>query len=147
VGLQSHGFNSGNVECFIRNGLSEEIMMKAAAMPKKTVMSKEVVQRILRKVPYQEGFRFSRGIGDYTGQVAMSLEDFAEMLRWVDSKSVDFHMERRDFEKWVRYIFGDEEFAQAINRRTVFQRENLRNELVKLVTEHVDELKKMPTTA
>ena len=147
MGLQSHGFNSGNVECFIRNGLSEEIMMKAAAMPKKTVMSKEVVQRILRKVPYQEGFRFSRGIGDYTGQVALSLEDFAEMLRWVDSKSVDFHMERRDFEKWVRYIFGDEEFAQAINRRTVFQRENLRNELVKLVTEHVDELKKMPTTA
>ena len=121
--------------------------MKAAVMPKKTVMSKEVVQRILRKVPYQEGFRFSRGIGDYTGQAASSLEDFAEMLRWVDSKSVDFHMGRRDFEKWVRYIFGDEELAQAINRRAVFQGENLRNELVTLVTEHVDELKKMPTTA
>ena len=121
--------------------------MKAAAIPKKTVMSKEVVQRILRKVPYQEGFRFSRGIGDYTGQVALSLEDFAEMLRWVDSKSIGFHMERRDFEKWVRYIFADEEFAQAINRRAVFQGENLRNELIKLVTEHVDQLKKMPTTA
>jgi hypothetical protein len=123
------------------------LFVKAAAMPKKTVMSKEVVQRILRKVPYQEGFRFSRGIGDYTGQVALSLEDFAESLRWVDSKSVDFHMDRRDFEKWVRYIFGDEELAQAINRRAVFQGENLRNELVTLVTEHVDELKKIPTTA
>ena len=127
--------------------MSEEIVVKAAAMPKKTVMSKEVVQRILRKVPYQEGFRFSRGIGDYTGQVALSLEDFAEILRWVDSKSIAFHMERRDFEKWIRYIFADEEFAQAINRRTVFQGENLRNELVTLVTEHVDQLKKMPTTA
>ena len=127
--------------------MSEEIVVKAAAMPKKTVMSKEVVQRILRKVPYQEGFRFSRGIGDYTGQVALSLEDFAEMLRWVDSKSIDFHMGRRDFEKWVQYIFGDDELAHAINRRTVFQGENLRNELVTLVTEHVDELKKMPTTA
>ena len=81
------------------------------------------------------------------GQVALSLEDFAEMLRWVDSKSIAFHMERRDFEKWVRYIFADEEFAQAINRRAVFQGETLRNELIKLVTEHVDELKKMPTTA
>ena len=121
--------------------------MKAATMPRKTVMSNEVVQRILRKVPYQEGFRFSRGIGDYTGQVALSLEDFAEILRWVDSKSIAFHMERRDFEKWIRYIFADEEFAQAINRRTVFQGENLRNELVTLVTEHVDQLKKMPTTA
>src|SRR4030042_1884331 len=127
--------------CLIEN-FGEEIVVKAAAMPKKTVMSNEVVQRILRKVPYQEGFRFSRGIGDYTGQVALSLEDFAEMLRWVDSKSVDFHMGRRDFEKWVRYIFVDEELALAINRGAVFQGENLRNELVKLVTGHLNELKK-----
>jgi translation initiation factor 2 beta subunit (eIF-2beta)/eIF-5 len=125
----------------------KEITMKVATMPKKTVMSREVVQRILRKVPYTEGFRFSTGIGDYTGQVALSLEDFAEMLRQVDLKSIAFHMERRDFEKWVRYIFADEELAQAINRRTVFQGENLRKELVNIVTDYIDELKKMPTTA
>ena len=52
VRLQSHEFNSKNVECFNRNAVSEEIVVKAVAMPKKTVMSKEVVQRILRKVPY-----------------------------------------------------------------------------------------------
>jgi hypothetical protein len=126
--------------------IGEEIVMKAAVMPKKTVMSNEVVQRILRKVPYQEGFRFSKGIGDYTGQVAMSLEDFAEMLRSVDLKSIGFHMERRDFEKWVHDIFGDEELARAINRKAIFQGENLKNQLVTLVTEHVDELKKMPRT-
>jgi hypothetical protein len=147
VGLQSHGFKSVNVECFILSRFREVIVMKTAVMPKKMVTSNEVVQRILRKVPYQEGFRFSRGIGDYTGQVALSLEDFAEMLRWVDLKSIGFHMERRDFEKWVRYIFADDALAQAINRRTVLQGENLRRELVRLVTQHIIDLKKMPTTA
>ena len=83
--------------------------MKAVSSPKEASMSVDMVQRITRKVPYQEGFRFSRGIGDYTGQVATSLEEFAEMLRTVDSKSIDFHMERRDFEKWVLGIFGDED--------------------------------------
>src|SRR4030067_2783318 len=97
-------------------------------------MSVDMVQRITRKVPYQEGFRFSRGIGDYAGEVATSLEDVAEMLRTMDLRSIDFHMERRDFEKWVRVIFGDEELAQAIYRRTVFQGESPRTELTAAVT-------------
>jgi hypothetical protein len=121
--------------------------MKAVPMQKRAPMSNEMVQRIMRRVPYQEGFRLSRGIGDYTGQVATSLEDFAEMLGTVDLKSIDFHMERRDFEKWVVGIFGDEELAQIINRRTVFQGENRRNELIIAIKNHLEDLKRMPKTA
>ena len=121
--------------------------MKAVTVPKKAPLSDQLVQRILRRVPYQEGFRFSRGIGDYTGEVATSLKDFAEMLRTVDSRSIGFHMERRDFEKWVRVIFGDEELAQAIYRRTVFQGENRRTELISVITTRLDELRKMRKTA
>src|SRR3990172_3178412 len=109
-------------------------------------MSVDMVQRITRKVTPQEGFRFSRGIGDYTGQVATSLEDFAEMLSMVDLKSIDFHMERRDFEKWVISIFGDEELEQIINRRKVFQGENRRKELIMGIKNHLEDLKKMPKT-
>jgi len=123
------------------------VIMKAVSSPKRAPMSVERVQRIMRKVPYQEGFRFSRGIGDYTGQVATSLEDFAEMLRTVDSKSIDFHMERRDFEKWVLGIFGDEELAQILSRRMVFQGEKRRDELVLAVKSHLEDLRKMPKTA
>ena len=78
--------------------------------------------------------------------MATSLEDFAEMLRTMDLRSIDFHMERRDFEKWVRVIFGDEELAQAIYRRTVFQGESHRTELTAAVTARLDELRKMPKT-
>jgi hypothetical protein len=119
------------------------VVVKATPERKKPTLSAEMIQRILRRVPYQEGFRFSRGIGDYTGQVATSLEDFAEMLQAVDLKSIEFHMQRQDFEKWIRNVFGDEELAKRVSRRMVFQGENRRKELVTLITMHLGDLKKM----
>jgi hypothetical protein len=121
---------------------ASKILMKATSKAKKKMLSNELVQRILRRVPYQEGFRFSRGIGDHTGQVATSLDDFVEMLRKVELKSIDFHMGRQDFEKWIRDILGDEELAKSINRRSVFPGENGRKELVAMVTNRLNKLKK-----
>ena len=115
--------------------------------PKTKPLTKEVAQRILRRVPYQEGFRFSRGTGDYTGQVAMSLADFGEMLQTVDSQSIVFHMGRKDFENWVRNIFGDEELAESISRRKVFQGESLRKELTTLTMKRVTDLNSILKTA
>jgi hypothetical protein len=121
-----------------------QVVMNAASVQKKAPVSIQIVQRITRRVPYEQGFRFSTGIGEYTGQVATSLEDFAETLKTVELKSIDFHMERCDFEKWVSGIFGDEELAHMINRRTLFQGENRRNELVMAMLSHLEELKTMP---
>ena len=115
-------------------------------MPKKQTISPEIVQRILRRVPYQEGFRFSRGIGDYTGQVATSIEDFADILQTVELKSIDFHMERQDFENWIRNVFSDEELAKSISRKMIFQGENRRNDLIMVTKKRLDDLKKMLQT-
>lgn len=120
--------------------------MKAMPAPKKAPLSTEPVQRILRKVPNQEAFHFSRGIGDYTGQAATSLAEFAEMLRTVDSKSIEFHMERKDFERWVRNVFGDEELAQSVSRTTSSQVENRRNELVMVTTKRLNDLRNLLKT-
>src|SRR5512135_2055229 len=111
-------------------------------MQKRIPLNDYIIQRITRRVPYQEGFRFAIGIGNYTGQVATNLEDFAEMLRTVDSKSIDFHMERHDFEKWITDVFGDEKLAQIINSMVVFQGENRRNELIVAIQGYVEDLKK-----
>jgi hypothetical protein len=120
------------------------VVVKPIALPKKAPMSNDMSQRILRRVPYQEGFRFCKGIGDYTGQVATSLDDFAELLKTIDLKSIDFHMERNDFEKWVLGVFGDEELGHMINRRANFVGENRRNELITTVKAHLEDLRKMP---
>jgi hypothetical protein len=121
--------------------------VKASTVPRKNPLSSQLVQRILRTVPYEESFRFSMGFGEYTGEGATNLENFAEILKTVDLRSINFHMERHDFEKWVHFIFGDEELAQRISRRGVFQGENLRNELRIVVLDRLDELKKMAKVA
>ena len=119
------------------------MIMKTMLTPKKVALTDETVQKILRKVPNQEAFYFSRGIGDYTGQVAASLAEFAEMLRTVDSKAIDFHMERRDFERWIRNVLGDEELAQNVNRTMGWQGDKLRNELVLVTTKRLEDLNRM----
>ncbi len=120
----------------------EMIMTKSVSMQKRIPLNNDMIQRITRRVPYQEGFRFSTGIGNYTGQVATSLEDFAEMLRTVDLKSIDFHMQRHDFEKWITDFFGDEGLAQMINKMAVFQGETRRNELIATIQGYLADLKK-----
>ena len=79
--------------------------------------------------------------------VKHDLEDFAEMLGTVDLSSIVFHMERGDFEKWMVGIFGDQELSEMINRRKIFQGENLRKELEKAVKDRIEDLKAMSKTA
>jgi hypothetical protein len=117
--------------------------MKTASLRKKKPINEDKAQRITRRVTFQEAFRFYNGIGNYTGQAATSLEDFAETLKTVDTRALDFHMERHDFEKWVTGVFGDEELAQRVNQRSSLHDENLRKELVVLVKNRLEELRKM----
>ena len=115
---------------------------------KNATMSRENINKILRKVTVEEGFRFFREIGDYTGKVAMSLEDFAVDLRTMDLRSIEFHVQREDFEKWILNVLNDEELAKSLSKiRVEFQGEKLRNELVMVVTKRVEELKKKLSTA
>jgi hypothetical protein len=46
----------------------------------------------------------------------MSLADFVEKLASVDVQSVNFHYPRKDFEKWIREVFGDSELAVRLSR-------------------------------
>jgi len=105
-------------------------------------MDKTVIFRITRTVPRHEGFHFFRGLGESTGEVAISLVDFVEKLRSVDIGSIDFHFKRRDFEKWIRDILGDAELSTRIRRlRKETHGEALRNEIIKIVKERLEELK------
>jgi hypothetical protein len=123
--------------------MSGSPMMKTASIQKKIPINEDTAQRITRRVTYQEAFRFYTGIGYYTGQAATSLEDFAETLKTVDTRAIDFHMERRDFEKWVTGVFGDEELAQRINQRASLRGEDLRKELGAVVKNRLEKLRKM----
>jgi hypothetical protein len=51
-------------------------------------------------------FYFFTDVGHYTGLYAISLMDFLTKLRCLDTKSIDFHMKRADFQNWIRDIGG-----------------------------------------
>ena len=99
------------------------------------------VSKILRTVPYENSFQFCTNVGVYTNVAAASLLDFAEKLNVVDVVSVEFHYPRGDFQFWITKTLGDEVLG---NRMCLIKRdvhwEQLREELLRLVTERINEL-------
>lgn len=113
---------------------------------KKVVLDMAAVSKILRTVPSHEGFHFFRAPGDATGKVATNLTDFAEKLRTIDIRSINFHFPRQDFEKWLRDVIGDSELSTRISRIGKENHgEKLRSEVIQIVKARVDELKGMQT--
>jgi hypothetical protein len=115
---------------------------------RKIVLNRTSSSRILRVVRHDEGFLFFRGLGDFTGEIAISLADFAEKMRKVDVRSVDFHFKRQDFEKWLRDVIGDSDLSRRVGRITKESHgEKLRNKIIQIVKGRLEELKGTQTKA
>jgi hypothetical protein len=103
--------------------------------------SAEAAQKILRQVPYAQGFHFFMPDGHYSGETAMSLCSFLRDLGSVDVQSIKFHFDRGDFQKWLRNTVGDQELARIIDELDKESpEENLQNKLVDLVQRRISEL-------
>jgi len=118
----------------------------------KSVLNEGLVSKVLRSVPKQEGFHFYLAIGEPTRETAFSLADFVEKMEVVDVRSVNFHYARKDFEKWIREVFGDAELALRLGRigriRLGIEGEALRNEIIRTVKMRLNELKPpLPATS
>jgi hypothetical protein len=101
----------------------------------------EAAQKILRQVPYAQGFHFFMPDGHYTGETAMSLCSFLRDMGSIDEQSIKFHFDRGDFQKWLRTTVGDEELALTIDRLDKrIPEENLREKLADLVQKRISEL-------
>jgi ribosomal protein L15 len=89
------------------------------------------MSRNLKVVPREKAFYFFTSIGNYTGVSASSLKEFMEKLNEVNVKSLEFHMYRGDFEKWVSEVLQDGELAMDIRRlqKLNLMGEPLRNQL------------------
>ena len=101
----------------------------------------QAVERILRTVPYEDGFNFYFDIGQPTKNTATSLEQFAKELEVVEVKSVDFHFKRADFQKWVSKILEDIELSRRLDKIPKdIVGEPLRKKIVEIVKARKDEL-------
>jgi hypothetical protein len=101
----------------------------------------QAVAKILRTVPYEDGFIFYVNIGQPTRNIATSLEQFVKELEVVDAKSVDFHFSRADFQKWISKIMEDIELSRRLDKipkDTIG--ESLRKKIIEIVKARKDEL-------
>ena len=96
----------------------------------------------LRKLSQKEAFYFFTSIGNPTSIIATSLGDFLKDIKDVDAKSLEFHLEREDFEKWVSDILKDTKLAREIRylRNQKLTGEALRNSLYSIVSKRYKEL-------
>lgn len=88
-------------------------------------------------VPRDKSFYFDTGLGQYSGILASSIGDFLESLKIVPLESLEYHIGRRDFEKWTKDVLGSIELADNIRtlRRSQIKGEQLRLQLIDVVKE------------
>lgn len=110
----------------------------------KTNVDRIDASRILRTVPPDQSFLFFEDIGKYTGKLAASLDDFYELIKTIDIKSVTFHFRREDYERWVRESLHDVQLAQRLKRmKKSDSGEKLRSKILRVVRRRLDELHEM----
>jgi len=83
---------------------------KALGIPE---IDKENAKAILADVPHDKAFHFYAGIGNPLSLYANSLQDFCDKILQVSVDSVEFHLNRGDFESWFAGL-GDTELARKI---------------------------------
>jgi hypothetical protein len=101
-------------------------------------------QRIMRKLPRENAFYFFTSIGNYTGVSADSLEEFMKKILEVNAKSLEFHLYRGDFQKWVEGTLEDKALSDEIRKLQQSKPlgNELRDNLYLTVSKHLEKLKK-----
>jgi hypothetical protein len=92
----------------------------------------------------ENAFYFFTSFGNYTGQRAISLEDFARKIEEVEILSLEFHLYRGDFEKWAAEVLEDRELAKRISDLKHLEPVGnaLRDQLLFTVSKRLEELKR-----
>jgi hypothetical protein len=110
----------------------------------RNVVSDQKPQKTLRDLPREQAFYFFTSIGNYTGESATSLEDFAKKLLKTNIKSLEFHLYRGDFEKWITGTLEDSALASKVRQLKELKPIgiDLRDRLYLIVSKHCEDLKK-----
>lgn len=95
---------------------------------------------ILAKKP----FKFYLTKNHYTGIFTQSLSGFLRVLRFIDVKSIEYHLRNGDFERWFTKSLGDYRLAKKVRmlRFRKYSGEKLRRKIYSLVLNHYKKISK-----
>ena len=95
-------------------------------------------KEVLRRLPQNESFHFFVDINDYTGKSAHNLAQFCNIINNVNEKSITFHFERHDFERWTHGTLHDPTLARRINKlKKSYTEEKLSEEKVRTLIHNI----------
>lgn len=104
-------------------------------------------KRLLRRLPAGMGFTFSYDFVRTSDVTVCSLEEFYLALKDIDVSSIQFHVERGDFERWLSQVVGDNILAAQIieaNRsKRKIKGESLRKRILAVTGRRLKQLKKI----
>ena len=107
-------------------------------------ITKEKASEILSYLPLEKSFHFYVDVGKPLNIHAASLQDFCDKISKVDMDSMEFHVNRGDFEAWFMEL-GDIELARKmllLKEQKIFG-EGLRQKLYETVKNRYEELTKI----
>jgi alpha-amylase len=104
-----------------------------------------LAKRVLRELPAGSGFTFFYEFARPTGLTVHSLGEFCSGIKSVAVKSIRFHTERGDFERWLRQVIVDETLANRLGEITSegLKGERLRKKILRSIERRMNELEKM----
>lgn len=93
-------------------------------------------------LPEPKRFYFHDGSGRYLGRAAASLWEFRETLSELSAGSLQYHLRRGDFERWLQDVLRDGELARRVRKigNRDLQGETLRQALLEVVSDRYEEL-------
>jgi DNA-binding transcriptional ArsR family regulator len=111
---------------------------KALGFPE---IDKRKANDILTYLPLEKSFHFYVDVGKPSNIHAASLQDFCDKISKIDIGSLEFHINRGDFEAWLMDL-GDFELARKVLliREKKMVGEELRKKLHEAVKNRCDEL-------
>jgi hypothetical protein len=126
--------------------LSSKIEKKRKTQKRQPVEVSEGSVKILRALNDKEAFYFYEDIGKPTGQSARSLPDFLEKIKSIKLESLQFHLQRKDFQNWFKETLGDAKLASRIEEIHPSKNDDLRKEICSTVKSRMNELSKETIT-
>jgi hypothetical protein len=102
--------------------------------------------KILRTVGDGEAFYFYEELGRPTGEIARSLSEFLDRIKSVKAESIMFHLQRRDFENWIRKTLGDSKLAGKLEAVSASNGDDIRVSICTTVEERIKELREPRVT-
>ncbi len=96
-------------------------------------------------LPEPKQFYFCDKQGRYLGRAAANLWEYREAIRDVPAESLEYHLARGDFERWLTAVLHDDELARRLHKLSSrrLTGEALRNALLEVVIQRYDELDRL----